>query len=630
MELFKLVGSIFVDNEEANKSLAKTDDAAKKTGTTFGDVAKGAAKVGTAVVGASAAAVSGIVSLANNAASAADEIDKGSIRMGISTDYYQQLGYAAGQSGVEMATLEKAAKKLEGTNLNLQDAMKEIMSLETAEERAAKAAELFGESVAYDMSPLIEQSGESFDGLLDRANELGIVMGEDTVKAGVKLGDTMSDIKQAFTAIVNNLGGAVMPLVQTFADKIVDFMPYIQSALSTFGPILAELFDKLMPPLMELLDSLWPVLQDALTVLVNLFGDLAAELLPAIVEIIQAIIPILPPILALIQEIAPYLVEAVQLILPIFVKLFQKIVPFLVKIVEAVLPILAELLPLVMEILTALMPILDLILDVIGFILDVLGDAIQNVLPVIINIIKNVLGPVIKVLSAIIQAVGEVFRNVFEFIKGLWQNAPEFFSNLWNGIKNAFSQVGQFFKNIFTSAWNNIKSAFGQIGQFFANIWEGIKNGAKAGLNGLIWLLNKAVDGINAILAPLRVIIVAIGKVFGANWDFNTIAIPHIPTLAKGGQSIDGNGSSLVGENGPELIDMPRGATVIPLERSSISIGIEDLNDRIDKLTDLVSAFMKQASGMGVYLDGKTLVGEIAPEIDSELGRLAVKQARYA
>ena len=179
MDLFKLVGSVFIDTDKANDSLAKTDEKAEKTGTTFGQVAKKAAGVGAAVVGASAAAVGGLVSMANNAASTADEVDKGSKRMGISTDYYQQLGYAAGQSGVEMSTLEKAAKKLEGTDMNLQDAMDEIMSLGTAEERASKAAELFGESVAYTMSPLIEQSGESFDGLMQRADDLGLVMSED-------------------------------------------------------------------------------------------------------------------------------------------------------------------------------------------------------------------------------------------------------------------------------------------------------------------------------------------------------------------------------------------------------------------------------------------------------------------
>lgn len=628
MDLFKLVGSIYVDNEKANDSLQKTDEKAQKTGKSFGDVAKGAAKVGTAIVGASTAAVGGIVALANNAASAADTIDKGSIRMGISTEYYQELGYAAGQSGVEMTTLEKAAKKLEGTDIDLKSAMDEIMGLETAEERAAKAAEYFGEAVAYDMSPLIEQSGDSFKDLTKRAHDLGLVLDEDTVSAGVKLGDTMSDVKQSFQAVVTNLGGAVMPLVQRFADLILGFMPFIQKAMGTLGPILQDVFARLMPPLMQLAEELWPVIQSALEVLMPLVAELAGALLPAIVDILGAILPIIPPILALVEEIAPYLVEFVEMLLPIIVELFQKVMPLFVKIVEAILPIVAELLPLIMEVLSAIMPILELLLDIIGFFVDVLGNIIEKVLPVIINLIQNVLGPILRGLSQIIQGVGQVFQNVWDWIKNVWNNAGEYFPALWNKIKEAFSQVGQFFKNIFTSAWQNIKSAFGQVGQFFANIWEGIKTGAKAGLNGLIWLLNKAVDGLNAILSPLRAVIVAIGKVFGANWDFNTIAIPHIPQLAKGGQS-DG-GTALVGDEGPELLDMPKGATVIPLNKSSVSVGIEQLSAKVDKLTGLLAELMENQKRMGVYIDGDALVGELTERIDDALGRLATRQARFA
>lgn len=381
MDLFKLVGSVFVETDKANESLAKTDEKAKKTGTTFGEVAGKAAKVGTAIVGASATAVSGMVALANNAASTADEIDKGSIRMGISTDYYQQLGYAAGQSGVEMSALEKAAKKLEGTDMNLEDAMNEIMSLGTASERSQKAAELFGDSMAYQLSPLIEQSGEDFQGLINRADELGIVMSEDTVKAGVKLGDTMSDLKQSFGAVATNLGGSLMPVVQEFSDVLLSFAPFVQEAMANLAPLLSNLFEKLMPPLLDLIDQIFPVLMEILDTLLPIIIDLAGELLPAIVEIIQAILPILPPILDIIKEVAPFLVEFVQMVLPIIVKLFQKVMPLFVTIVEAILPIIAELLPLIMEVLEAIMPILDLLLEVVGFFVDIFGDLIKDIRP---------------------------------------------------------------------------------------------------------------------------------------------------------------------------------------------------------------------------------------------------------
>ena len=654
IDLFKLVGSVFVDTNEANDSLQKTDEKAKKTGTTFGDVAKKAAGVGTAIVGASAAAVGGIVKLATSSAQTVDTIDKGSKRMGVSTDYYQELGYAAGQCGVDMGTLEKAAKKLEGTDINLQQAMAQIMGLGTASERSQKAAELFGDSVAYQMAPMLEEGGEAFNDLINRADELGIVMSEDAVNAGVALGDTMSDVQQSFGAIATNLGSAVMPLVQEFADVLIGFMPFIQEAMTNIAPLLQDLFAKLMPPLMELLDQIFPVLMDILNTLMPIIIDLAGELLPAIVEIIQAILPIIPPILDIVKEIAPYLIQFVQMILPIIVKLFQNIIPFLVKICEAILPIIAEILPVIMEVLEAIMPILDLLLDVIGWLLDVFGDLIKNVLPPIIKLLKDILTPILRVIITVINAVGQAFRAVFEGIKNLWSNAPAFFQNISAGIKNAFAAVGSFFSRTFTGAWNGVKNAFSRVGSFFSGIWSKIKSAfsavgtwfrniftnaveaikrpfqavgewfrgvfesiagvIKAPINFVIRGLNGLISGLNRISFSIPDWVPIIG---GRYFGFN---IGYIPELAKGGEV---EGSAIVGEDGPELIQTT-GARVTPLNDNNNAF--VELNDKLDTMIDLMKELLKR----NIYLDSKALVGQLAEPMDKALGQLTVKQRRFA
>ena len=54
LEIFKLVGSIFVDNEKANDSIGKTDKKAEGMGKTLLGGVKTAAKWGAAIVGAAA------------------------------------------------------------------------------------------------------------------------------------------------------------------------------------------------------------------------------------------------------------------------------------------------------------------------------------------------------------------------------------------------------------------------------------------------------------------------------------------------------------------------------------------------------------------------------------------------
>lgn len=566
MDLFKLVGSVFIDTDQANDSLQKTDEKAQKTGTSFKDIAGKAAKVGTAVVGASAAAVGGIVNLANNAASAADEIDKGSIRMGISTDYYQELGYAAEQSGVEMGTLEKAAKKLEGTDMNMQDAMNEIMGLATAEERAQKAAELFGESVAYQMSPLLEESQESFNGLLDRSHELGLVMSEDMVEAGVMMGDTMEDVQKSFGSIVTKLGGSLMPVVQEFLDLILEFMPFIITAFEQLSPLLTMVFENLMPPLMELAQNLFPVIMDFITQLLPPIIELVSALLPVIVNLIDALLPILQPILDLLLALLPPLIDIINVV----------IVP-------------------------------------------------------IINLLSQGLKVALQMIGQVISVVAQLFIAAWDNIKNAWSVVGEFFRNIWEGIKKTFSAVGSWFANIFRNAWNGVKRIWDGAKTFFSNLWEGIKNVFKSGLNGIISFLNLFIRGVNIILTPLRAVIMAVGNLFGAGWSLGDVSIPQIPGLARGGQA-KGRGTTLVGEDGPELIDMPEGATVIPLNRSSVSLALEDLNRKLDVLINILMQ-LKPKDGTALYIDAdgrRALVGAIAPDMDRQLGAIALKEGRYA
>ena len=153
MDLFKLVGSIFIDNEKANDSLQKTDDKAKKVGTSFKDVAGKAAQVGTAVVAASAAAVSGIVAMASNTASAADEIDKASTRMGISTDSYQELAFAAERSGLfygnmypntDCRSTDKETKELMGYIADYHDSLQATLT-DQQKEQLEKFVDCYGE-----------------------------------------------------------------------------------------------------------------------------------------------------------------------------------------------------------------------------------------------------------------------------------------------------------------------------------------------------------------------------------------------------------------------------------------------------------------------------------------------------
>ncbi|QIB26105.1 hypothetical protein [Caloranaerobacter azorensis] len=106
---------------------------------------------------------------------------------------------------------------------------------------------------------------------------------------------------------------------------------------------------------------------------------------------------------------------------------------------------------------------------------------------------------------------------------------------LWEGIKTAFAPIGDFFKGVFEKAWQGIKSF----------------------INCIISGVNKLIKGINKLDMKIPDWVPGLG---GKGFDIN---IPEIPMLAKGTNNFAG-GIAIVGEKGPELVNLPRGSQVLP------------------------------------------------------------------
>ena len=503
MELFKLVGSVFVDTDKANDSLSKTDKKASGVASTFGGLVKGAGAVALGVAGAAAAVGTATFAMAEDVSKSADEIDKASIRMGISTDAYQELAYAAGQCGVQMSTMEQAAKKLEGTDLNFEDAINQIMSLGTAEERSAAAAELFGEKIAYNLSPLIEQSGEDFDGLIDRAHQLGLVMSEDTVKGGVQFGDLMSDIKQTIGSLAASLAGALFPILNEVIQNILKFMPTIQAYLAQLTPFWAELLDTVLPVLFDVLEQIFPILM-----------EIVGQIMPLLLEVITALLPLL----------------------------------------------------------TALTPLLEPLLEVVMAILVPLTGMLTDVLPPLIGIIT-------QIINALVPALTKMIKNLAGDMTFYINSVFAIFMPIIQAIMTSLQGLGTFLTGVFTGNW---KMA-----------WDGIVGMVKGSVNLIIGMLNGLINSfILTINNLIRSALKLVDAIPGINIPVNDIQIPtvQLPMLAKGG-IITEEGSAIVGEKGAELLTLPKGAMVQPLNGNA---GID-----YEKLANTIVDALKRSGAIG-------------------------------
>ena len=549
LEIFKLVGSIFVDTDKANESLQKTDKKATSVAEGLGkagQVAAGAAAaIGTAIIGTGTA----LVGMANDAAAAADEIDKASIRMNVSTDSYQELAYAAGQCGVEMSTLEGAAKKLEGTDLNFDDAINQIMSLGTAEERSAMAADLFGEKIAYNLSPLIEQSGEDFDGLRNRAHELGLVMSETAVKTGVEYGDLSSDLKKSFEMLKTNLGSALFPVLNSVIKKLIEFMPTLQEMGERLGPIASDFIEKLIPPLADMSAELLPIILDAVGEIIPLLAEITDQIVPVLVDVLKTLMPIAVQI---VKDVLPVILDLIKLLTPILATILKLISPIL----GAVMQLLSPLLELVSVILTPILNLLNVLLEPLLTILNTILVPLINILGLVLEpltaMLDAILEPMLGVLGDIISPLLTILNNclvpIFDFLQKSYEWGAPIAKRTWEWLKG-------FFEFVISNVKGGLTRAFEGIGDTVKKVWSGMKTAFKDGINFWINAINKLIDGVNALDVPEWVT-----KATG----ISGINLPRIPALASGG-IIDSPGSVLVGEAGPEILNLPRGASVSPL-----------------------------------------------------------------
>lgn len=520
--LFKLVGSVFIDNEEANQSLSKTETKANSLGNTLLSGAKTAGKFAAGLATAAAGAVAGLTKVASSAASSMDVIDKASQRMGVSAEQYQEFTHVASLCGVEMSTLEKAAKSLD-EGISFEDAMAQIYALEDANERARLASELFGESVAYNLTPMLNATGQEMDAMKQQAHDLGLVFSEDAVSAGAQLNDAMTNVKDAISALGTNVGTALMPVVMAACDFITENLPLIQGLFDKLAPVLIGLFETLMPQIMNLAEALLPVLVDLFDALLPLFSDICEAILPVIVDLIQIL---LPPI-----------IEIVQALLPI-----------LVQLLNALLPILQPLISLLNPIIELLMTLLQPLLELINLILPPLTELITA-------LVTFLSGKLIPAITQFVSAVSNTLKNGFDKIK---KNLKEF--------KDKFIEI-------FSAIRDGIKTPINAVIGFINGLVSGVVNG----INGMIRAMNKLSFDIPDWVPGLG------GKSFGFN--LSELTAPQIPLLAEGAV-IEPNrpfaavlGDQKAGTNVEAPLDTIKQAVAEVLSEMSLAVNINATPD---------------------------------------------------
>lgn len=619
VEIFRLVGSIFVDNEQANKSISKTDEKAQGVGKTLLGGIKKAGKWGAAIVAGAAAAATAVSGLAATTVSSYADYeqliggvetlfkDSAGIVEGYAKNAYKTAGMTANQYMETVTSF--SASLLQGLNGDTAAAAKvadmaitdmsdnankmgtDMQSIQNAYQGFAKQnyTMLDNLKLGYggtktEMERLLADASRlsgvkyNIDNLNDVYEAIHVIQGEMGItgttakEATSTISGSINMIKAKLSDFKTTIGASIAPVVQSFLTMAIDNLPVLEGLINQGVPVVSNLMQTLLPPTMQLAQTLLPLILSLIT-----------SLLPPVQQILLAVLPV---IIQLLDTLLPPLIQIVDTLLPPLLGLLQ--------------PLLDLLQPLI----TLIQPILDLVLAI----LQPLAQLITDLLTPLISVISRVIEAALIPLQTRFTLLSGVLSGTFNAAVGLVLGAV-------NTIKGVFSGLIRFIKGVFTGDW---KGAWEGVKKIFSSIWEGIKTAFKAPINWIIDGINSFIRGVNRIKIPNWVPIVG-GSGF---------SIREIPRLAAGGVLEKGQTGFLEG-NGAEA--------VVPLEnnRKWIHSVAKDMqgagiggDDKVVAILLRVQDLLEQLTGMRIYLYPDKLVGELAEPLDERLAKLQAKKVR--
>lgn len=511
MNVFDLFASISLDDSEYTSKL----EGAKNSLAAFGKTAaSGVANVTKATLAAGAAIAGTVTAGAASTASAADNIDKASQKMGLSAEAYQEWDFILQHSGSSidamsrgMMTLQNvaagSAEKFEALGLTQEQVasmsteelfaatIEGLQGMEEGAERTALAQELLG-GAAKELGPLLNTTAEDTAAMKEQVHELGGVMSDEVVKSGAAFQDSLQNMQTVFGGLKNTMMSSFMPSmtkamdgitaifagdkggVKMVTDGIRDFVKNIKNVVPQFMEAGKDILQAFVGAITESLPELAEV---ALEVIMSLFNGIIDNL-PQIIDaamqvvstVIQTIAEMLPQIIEagvqLISTLANSLAEQAPTLIPVILDGLQAMVNALIKnapellkaaltLIKALATGLVNYIPeLIKEAPTIINALINGLLDMIPEIISCAGELLVSLgvglVKAIPELVKNIPKIIASIVKGLLEGIGKIGEVGARLVEGLW-----------NGIGDKVEWIKDKIKGFGKAVLNSIKSFFG-------------------------------------------------------------------------------------------------------------------------------------------------------------------------
>lgn len=427
--------------------------------------------------------------------------------------------------------------------------------------------------------------------------ELQKEFGGSAEAAGKTLGGQMQILQNRIGNVKESVGGALIPILVTLAQTLG---PVLVAAAQRFADFLTDPVIPIIGKVVTWVTANWPQIQATAEQVFGAVRNVIETVFNALRPVVEGAIAVITTVIqggqtattgfgqawqqckAVLDAIIPPIATTIQTILggvQTFLAghgtqiqgallgawnairgVIETVIPIIQSVVQSVFGAVAtflqshgeEISGFMSQYWTQISGIIQLAVEIINATIVPAFKAIAKFLSEHGAEIQAVLDGVWKVISGLIKVALDLITGILKvalkLIKGDWQGAWDEVKNMakkvWDDIKGIVKGAVEIVETTLTGAWERIKSGA-------VRAWEGVRDGIVNAFNGIksgiVHILNEVIDKVNSLIEKLN-------KVPGIN-------IPKISHLAAGTDNWMG-GLAMVGEYGPELVWLPKGAQV--------------------------------------------------------------------
>lgn len=521
MELFKLFGTIAINNSEANQGIDETTDKAEDAagkikdlgdegGKTEGKLGKAFSKMGSAAIAVGKTIATGL------AVASTAVVAVGKAAISSYADYEQLVGGVETLFDESSATvIANAQNAYKTAGMSANEYMETVTSFSASLLQSlggdTKAAADKADMAITDMSDNANKMGTSIEmiqnayngfakqnytmldnlklgyggtkeemqRLLDDASKLSgieydISSYSDIVDAihvvQTEMGITGTTAKEASSTISGSLASAKASW-QNLLTGIADGNQDVGGLISQFFDSIVTVADNIIPRIAQVMETLPQLITDLVPKLLGKVSEIIDTLLPVVVEgavsLLNAIVQVLPQLVTSILNALPALISGIEQVfyaivdaLPQLMTVICEALPILIpQLVNALVNMIVYLATHIAEI---IQPLIDNLPEIIIAIVDALMDNLPALIQGLVALVIGIVQAIPQIIMALIEALPTVIQSILE---GLWNALPL----LLEGIISIVGEIG-------IAIWEILGGFFTTLGEWFGGLWESIKN----------------------------------------------------------------------------------------------------------------------------------------------------------